>query len=577
MRMTVGSIVTVSVLLAAPLLSQTAGPVSVLIVDATTGRPVQHAMVRVRSKVRSPVGFLTGPDGRARLDGLPNAVVTVSRAGYADAERQLRPTGLPGGGVLSSTVLTVRLFPEGVITGVVTDIHGAPMPRAVVRAMHRGEPSGGAAPIATALTSTDDHGSYWLGGVAPGEYVLSVREPIVPAPGTTSAPKTYWFDLGERGQGPAARQVDGFDGAAPFALSSGQTLRGADIGLPIEAGPTTTGAAISGVVTDDAGIPVAGASIQVLPAPPKDGATVSWVGSPLTDNRGAFRIWGLRPGGYYVLARLQPPVVVLMRDDRGHDQPVAPAPVFCPGRTTLAEARKIVIGAEREIAGVDVRMPFLDATHIDITVAAAHDVLTFAQVALIQDPDGAAIPAGLAQGNLGPFTLVGVRPGRYRVVAAGRARNPPVVSPGQGPLLWGTADLEVDSLAARSAVTVNVEWGVTVSGRVEAAEADLPRGLWTVALVPRGSPGALGHYVLAPAWGFQGGGPFELVQAYDADRDGRFLIPSAPTGSYVVQWRGPKGWHASRATLNGRDILQTPFEVRPHQDITGIVITVTNR
>jgi len=52
----------------------------------------------------------------------------------------------------------------------------------------------------------------------------------------------------------------------------------------------------------------------------------------------------------------------------------------------------------------------------------------------------------------------------------------------------------------------------------------------------------------------------------------RFL----PPGEYVVEWTGPRGWRATAATLNGRDVLRAPFVVGD-RNIADIVITVTNR
>src|SRR5262249_26526305 len=61
------------------------------------------------------------------------------------------------------------------------------------------------------------------------------------------------------------------------------------------------------------------------------------------------------------------------------------------------------------------------------------------------------------------------------------------------------------------------------------------------------------------------------------DRAGAFEIRGVPPGSYVLEAVGlPDGWEISSATLGGRDITGTPFDIGS-SDVTGLVVTLGDR
>lgn len=269
----------VSLVLVAHTAPQTPARFSGTVVDAVTGRPIEHALVRVRTKGTSPVAFLSGRDGRFRLAGPADAALAASRSGYAEGATSARPDS-GDGREAATTAVTIQLWPEAVVSGAITDRRGAPMAWAPVRLESVPASTADAAATAPPSGITDERGVYRIGGIAPGNYALAVRDPIDNTPRTP--PLTpQWYHV---------------ESTPPFPLAAGGERRGVNAQLPIDAGAGATGAALSGTITDDAGVPIAGAAIRIYPAPPVDGVGVRWVGSPFTDSRGVFRIWGVAPG-----------------------------------------------------------------------------------------------------------------------------------------------------------------------------------------------------------------------------------------------------------------------------------------
>ena len=84
-------------------------------------------------------------------------------------------------------------------------------------------------------------------------------------------------------------------GAPPPSISDGEVMAGVKVTLH-------RGSAIVGRITDEFGDPAAGVVVQVLRRRRGRSGDVTGVyragGSPVTDDTGAFRAWGLMPGEY---------------------------------------------------------------------------------------------------------------------------------------------------------------------------------------------------------------------------------------------------------------------------------------
>jgi hypothetical protein len=161
------------------------------------------------------------------------------------------------------------------------------------------------------LVTTDGEGRYELRSLPAGTYKLIV-----------SRTGFITLEFGQRRP---------FEAAATIGLNEGQSATG-NVAL-------IRGGAIFGRVLDPFGDPSVGARVQVLRVRVEDGRRrLLAVGAgDQTDDTGAFRVYGLPPGDYYVSASTGL-IDAVKRDP----------PVFYPGTSNFAEAQPITldVGAE---------------------------------------------------------------------------------------------------------------------------------------------------------------------------------------------------------------------------------------
>jgi hypothetical protein len=230
------------------------------------------------------------------------------------------------------------------------------------------------------------------------------------------------------------------------------------------------------------------------------------------------------------------------------------------------------------------------------------------QVALVAaDRGGLPGVPGLGTNNTrvgptGQFVFNNVTPGEYVVQARSILREavaaPANAAPAQGrggrgaqgaiqQVLWASAPIGVNGQDVAD-VTLNLQPGMTVSGRVEFRGAAAPADASTVrvSLQSRGSQ------------------TFEMGPNPPAqvDASGRFTIAGVAPGRYtlsasvgggggrggraggpagVAPGRGGAGaagsWVLASASVGGRDALDFPIEIGPNEEVTGALLTFTDR
>jgi hypothetical protein len=83
-------------------------------------------------------------------------------------------------------------------------------------------------------------------------------------------------------------------------LDSGESIKNASIRLP-------AAGTVSGRISDESGAPAMGAPVQLIrPLYYSEGRTVEIVGSAFADDRGEYRLYGVPPGRYYLVAGTVP-------------------------------------------------------------------------------------------------------------------------------------------------------------------------------------------------------------------------------------------------------------------------------
>jgi hypothetical protein len=153
----------------------------------------------------------------------------------------------------------------------------------------------------------------------------------------------------------------------------------------------------------------------------------------------------------------------------------------------------------------------------------------------------------------GSFTLPAVPPGRYVL----RARSDDSVQPqfAEQPLIVTGDDVAnlVVVLEAAASLTGTVQFEAT-SG----ATADT--GAVRVA-APMADGGSVGPTPTARV-----------------DRDGRFTLDGLQAGAHLVRTQGnPRGWMLRSVQVNGRDVTDTPIDLRSGQALAGVRLVFTDR
>jgi protocatechuate 3,4-dioxygenase beta subunit len=326
----------------------------------------------------------------------------------------------------------------GMIRGFVVDAQtGEPLPRAFVSLTTMG---GGRQPT---TIQTDAEGGFEFRDLPPGRYLLSAnRAPYL------------WTRYGQRGPDTSGTPID---------VADDQAVDKIRIAL-------SPGGVISGRVYDEFGLPAVGVRIQPLQYRYNNGrrqlmqASTSGFMST-TDDLGAFRIWGLTPGEYYVSAAPQPMFVNpgLTADQTG------PITTYFPGTADSAAAQRVTVGAGKEASGVHIVLvsgrlaklrgravtatgePFAGAT-IQVTRQEANGTNTFSGGTV--RPDGTFEIGGIAAGQY----LLKVRHESFRDDASVETARASVTVTGE----------DVDNLFLSGG------FGATLRGRIVTDEGGMP-------------------------------------------------------------------------------------------------------
>jgi hypothetical protein len=256
----------------------------------------------------------------------------------------------PARDVTRGTAAGTASLSGAVVTG---DGAAQPVRRAIVAI------SGPALPIGRS-TITDEEGRFAFEGLPAGRYSVTAsrRAFLTSAFGAT------------RPGGPGT----------PAQLGEGARASNIVIAMP-------KGAVLTGAITDPAGAPVQSLSVKVYQLAP----TYPVAGSAVTDDRGVYRVYGLPPGEYLVIAEPRPIIAATGENGMMSEQevdaalralerrgtrsaPILPqpgagpppdpepvsegraytyAPFFYPGTAVAADAMPIAVAAGEERAGLD--------------------------------------------------------------------------------------------------------------------------------------------------------------------------------------------------------------------------------
>ena len=460
----------------------------------------------------------------------------------------------------------------GAIVGVVVAAENpsTPVRRAIVTV------TSGALGSARSVVS-DDNGAFAFERLPPGEFTIIVTKPAYIA--NTFGAKT-WGGAG-----------------TPVAVKAGQRVQ--DIRIPL-----ARGGVIAGVLRNEKGAAVKGIQVMAL----KNGEALnsrSLISSPLandnglTDERGAYRLYGLPPGDYVVVAlptlrggnelhrRTTADVDAMLRGT-----PPAPAasqawalsPIFFPGTPMMDNAANVAItpGSVRE--DIDFMLSYVPSASIEGTIVRPAD--STAPLILMIIGAGQRQPLvmsmaprlAIAPGPDGHFKFVNAAPGRYTVSVTMNRPNDPASGKTGTSLYWASADVDVNGTDI-SDVSLILQPPMTMSGRVafDSASGTPPSDASRVELL-LSPPAGIGGTGMTNSTNY--GGLLRPVSSR-VNADGTFTLPNITPGTYRLNLPPSSqvlsGWWLRSAMYEGRDLLDGPLTVAAGVDLPGVVITFTDR
>lgn len=293
-------------------------------------------------------------------------------------------------------------------------------------------------------------------------------------------------------------------------------------------------AVIAGKVLNEAGEPVQGARVCALrrvlsesgPRIIENGADVT------TDDRGEFRLAGLRPGWYLISATA---AVVAARADG--TRTAIHIPVFYGGALDPEAAQQLQVAAGQEVSGLEIRLPAVPARRLSGRVVSG-DGSPAQRFQLIPRP---VLPGGLygaygavrrLEDGSGRFEVRDLPPGRYLVAAESRAAGPAAT----GQALIGTAEADL-----RSADAEGLE--------IRLGPAPVLRG--KVAFEGTAAAGGAAFLAQGAVQAFPVAGP-PGVATGPVQADGSFEVSLPAPGRYQLRLTGP---FLARAYIAG---IRTP-------------------
>ncbi|HYE85672.1 MAG TPA: carboxypeptidase regulatory-like domain-containing protein [Vicinamibacterales bacterium] len=417
------------------------------------------------------------------------------------------------------------------VRGYVVDAHtGSALPRVLVRLSAQGTEG--------ASAYTDAEGRFEFRDVGPAKYTLFAdKVPYLPmAYGQTSLESS-----------PTVLEV-----------TDGQVVEKLKIAL-------LRGGVITGRVFDEYGHPAPGVQIRVMQYGYEGGArrlreVYGRVGPQMTDDLGAFRVYGLRPGQYFVSAQLAG-----FATSGSAVETSGPVPTFYPNSVDPAGAQRVTVVAAKEAGGVNITLMSGRLAAIrGRAFMASGEPFAGGHVRIMRG-DGSGFSqsfGGLVKPD-GSFQVTGVTPGSYLVsVRPMNARD--------------DTDIEV----ARAAVTVAGEdvdnlmlvgsRGAVVRGVVTTDEGMLPAAKGSqISVMVLSPPGELSEGVR----------PAPLNDDYSFELKGVFGRRRLEVNAYALGGSGGGGatWALKQVFLRGEDVTGRFFDFEPNQTLEGLELVLSRR
>jgi hypothetical protein len=294
---------------------------------------------------------------------------------------------------------------------------------------------------------------------------------------------------------------------------------------------------ITGHISDEDGDPAEGVIVTILRRMySRGGPQVRQVArGERTNDLGEYRIYGLAPGRYYVLATWGRP---LFDYDRREEAAMSYVPTYYPGTTDASRATFVLVTAGAEIPGIDFLLSRNRTYRIRGHVANAVGCGSLRNIFVgvtprSEDLPGTSLGLRSVDSKTGNFEISGIPSGSYvlRVTCQDEGNSRESSQP------VDVANADVDN------VGIVLGPGVDVSGHV-VIEGKLASETLRVGLTPR-----------QPT--FAAGRPDAEVKA-----DSSFVLSGVSDGTFSVEVGSScQACYIKSATVNGQDILEQGLQI----------------
>ena len=361
-----------------------------------------------------------------------------------------------------------------------------------------------------------------------------------------------------------------FELGKPLQVADRQVVENVDFSLPRMS-------IITGRVFDETGDPISGVRVFAMRSTFFEGRRrlVPVAGGPisLSDDAGQYRILGLPPGSYYVMADLRETWPVT---EGGVTQVMGYAQTYFPGTSSLTDARRVTVGLGQEMSNtalalVPGRAASLSGTAFD---SQGHPLVGRA-VALMQEFRGPGFGMFGIMGNAtvaadGTFRLKDLAPGEYKlnVRATTEIGGASVPESASAPIAIAGADIDSISL------TTTAGW--SIAGRVVTETGEVPsvaRERIRLMGSPLNSDSVAGPSGPPPPGAPGGQGNVDSGRIRD---DWTFMVTGL-FGPARLRAQLPDGWMLKAIMRDGLDVTDAVLEMKGSDTLAGLDVVVTNR
>jgi protocatechuate 3,4-dioxygenase beta subunit len=413
----------------------------------------------------------------------------------------------------------------GTVAGRVRDTTGRPV-KVAVDLIQPGSP--------VLSTASNAQGWFRFERVAPGRYVAQV---------TRKGAMTARF--GQRGPGQPG---------APIVVRRGTSVNGIDFVLP-------GAAAISGTVSDEYGEPVEGARVRVLQIrrvgdrmaalPPESESQLA-----TSDDRGRYRLSGILPGRYLVVADGES-YRKLVGDPISTTGYMA---IYYPNATNVTFALPVTI-ADSDLGGIDLAFRSEPAARVAGTIvnSSGQAALSFVALGISQRSGAMALePRTAPPAANGTYVFENVPPGDYVVQATTAGK----------PIAGGARTTEF------ATTYVTITGGESVLVPLRTSPGSRVRGRVTVDGPASARPPVMSFGPLPTDFDRSMMGGLSLGMPLDAD--GSFEVAGITGPRRFVPLSPADGWYVKAVRVHGVDALDAPFDFGADaQDVDDVEIVVS--